>query len=82
MDDNLSKINSNDLNQEDKKDFPILIPSGKENYKEKEIEEETKENKKKTKNVNSNLKRKKKSDIINTENDIQKKEVTQMIVVA
>ena len=75
MDDNLSEI-SNDLYQENRKNYPILVPSGKENYNEKEIEEETKENKrdnkKNSKNVNSNYKRKKKSDIINTENDIQK----------
>ena len=68
MDDNLSEIS--------KKNYPILVPSGKENYKEKEIEEETKENKrenrKNSKNINSNFKRKKKSDIINTENDNQK----------
>ena len=61
MDDNLSEI-SNDLYQENKKNFPILVPSGKENYNEKEIEE-TKENKrvkKNAKNANSNFKRKKK----------------------
>ena len=71
MDDNLSEI-SNDLYQENKKNYPILVPAGKENYNEKEIEE-TKENKReRKKNANSNLKRKKKNDIINTENENQK----------
>ena len=63
MDDYLSEI-SNDLNQEEKKNYPVLVPFGKENYNEKEIEEETKENKgenkKNAKNAKSNLKRKKK----------------------
>ena len=75
MDDYFSE-KSNDLNQEEKKNYPVLVPFGKENYNEKEIEEETKENKgenkKNAKNAKSNLKRKKKSDIINTENDNQK----------
>jgi len=75
MDDNISDKNSNSLDQ-NQKDYPILVPCGKENYNEKDFEEETKEmgkeNRKNKKNFNSNYKRKKKSDIINTDDDNQK----------
>ena len=77
MDDDLSEIDSNNIDEQNKKNYPILAPSGKENYRKKENEEETKEmrreNRKNKKNANSNYKRKNKSDnYINTENDNQK----------
>ena len=78
MDDDLSEIDSNYLDDvQDKNNYPILAPSGKENYKKRESEEESKEmrreNRKNKKNANSNYKRKNQSDnYIGTDNDNQK----------
>jgi len=77
MDESLSEVDSNYLDEGNRKDFPVLAPSGRENYKKKDIDEETKEmrreNRKNKKNANSNYKRKNKSDnYMNTENDNQK----------
>ena len=78
MDDDLSEIDSNYLDDEQKnKNYPALAPSGKENYKKRESEEESKEmrreNRKNKKNTNSNSKRKNQTDnYINTDNDNQK----------